>query len=100
MSMTTNEIDPQTHDTKLAALYFDLDKTRRTESYQRDSHRFETEQDEEDARTRERVTALAVAASPETLCECGHPKRQHSGLERCKYWDRTAFGSCGCPMFR
>src|SRR5271166_137679 len=36
MSMTKTGIDPQQHDTKLAALYWDLAKARHTESYQRD----------------------------------------------------------------
>lgn len=34
--MTATGIDPQQHDTKLAALYFDLERFRRTEAYQRD----------------------------------------------------------------
>ncbi len=34
--MTATGIDPQAHDTKLAALYFELEKTRRTESHQRE----------------------------------------------------------------
>lgn len=34
--MTATGIDPQQHDTKLATLYFDLERFRRTEAYQRD----------------------------------------------------------------